>query len=407
MALVDSGYPTLAEALVSHGYRTGAFSANLFWFVGSAGFDRGFIRFEDYFHSVSDMAVRTLYGRAIENVLLRRLGFEDIPARKRAADINLSLIRWLQNDKDKPFFAFLNYMDTHDPYLPPPPYRAKFSKFENPGGMLNWRVGRADPQMTHEQLQGEIDAYDGAIAYVDHHIGQLMAELQTLGLIERTLVIITSDHGESFGDHGLFLHGNNLYRNETHVPMIIWRPGQVPAGVLVRRPCTNAALPATVMDLIGHGDQTFFPGVSLSELWKDSAADSDLSYPLVEIERIPWAPQRAPAHHGWMKSLVSPKWHFIDHEKLSPEVFDLKDDTRELHNLAETSEGRRIVYAMRRKLERSIGVRQGPGLLDGRSAEPQQYLNTIIRFDERQLIEWLRRNVNSHELVLAPPKLEP
>jgi arylsulfatase A-like enzyme len=356
MALVDSRYPTLAEALVSRGYRTAAFSANLFWFVGAAGFSRGFIRFEDYFHCISDMVLRTLYGRAIENFILRRIGFEDIPARKRASDINRSLIRWLENDKEKPFFALLNYMDTHDPYLPPSPYRTKFSRFENPGGILNWRVGRADPQMSNEQLQGEIDAYDGGIAYVDHHIGQLMAELQTRGLIEKTLVVITSDHGESFGDHGVFLHGNHLYRNETHVPLIIWRPGQIPAGILVTRPCTNAALPATVMDLVGYGDQTFFPGPSLSKLWTTSPVDPGLPYPLAEIEQISWAPERAPAHHGWVKSLVSPKWHFIVHEKLGPEVYDLNSDIEQLHNLAQTSEGRRVVYAMHQRLKMSVGM---------------------------------------------------
>jgi hypothetical protein len=154
-ALLNSKYPTLAEALRSHGYRTGGFSSNLFWFTRDRGFDRGFIRFEDYFQSIDDMILRTLYGRLIESFVLRRLGFEDIPARRRASDINRATLHWIERDRGNPFFVFLTYMDTHDPYLPPEPYRSRFSNFKSPGGILNWRVGRSQPKMTQEQLQGE------------------------------------------------------------------------------------------------------------------------------------------------------------------------------------------------------------------------------------------------------------
>src|SRR5215470_1373262 len=91
-------YPRLAEALQSRGYRTAAFSANVFWVTRSKGFGRGFIHFEDYFQSVADMAARTLYGRIIETLILRRLGYEDIPARRRASDINRSVLQWIERD---------------------------------------------------------------------------------------------------------------------------------------------------------------------------------------------------------------------------------------------------------------------------------------------------------------------
>ena len=79
------------------------------------------------------------------------------PARKRATDVNRSFLKWVDRDTKRPFFAFLNYMDTHDPYLPPKPYRVKFSKLKNPGGILNWRVGREDPKLTIEQIKSEIE----------------------------------------------------------------------------------------------------------------------------------------------------------------------------------------------------------------------------------------------------------
>jgi arylsulfatase A-like enzyme len=342
-ALLDSRHPTLAEALRSRGYRTAAFSANVFWFTRSMGFGRGFIRFEDFFHTIGDMAVRTLYGRTIEKLVLPRLGFEDIPARKRADDVNRSALRWIAHDRGKPFFVFLNYMDTHDPYLPPQPYRRKFAKLKNPGGILNWRVGRKYPQMTPEQLQGEIDAYDGAIAYVDDQIGQLFTDLHERDLAENTLVVITSDHGESFGEHGLFLHANALYRQEIRVPLIFWAPKRLPAGVRVVQPVTNVALPATVMDILSVGDERRFPSQSLAYFWKAPHANPDSPFPLAELAHIPWAPKKAPASRGSMKSLVSPEWHYIVHEKLGTELYDWKNDPRELHNLAKRSEMQSVV----------------------------------------------------------------
>lgn len=346
-ALFDSPYPTLSEALLTRGYRTGAFSANQTWFTRPMGFGRGFIQFEDFFHSIGDMAFRTLFGRAIEQVILRRLGYEDAPSRKRASDINRSVLRWIERDREKPFFAFLNYIDCHDPYLPPQPYRSKFSKLEHPGGMLNWRLGRHHPQMTPEQLQGEIDAYDGAIAYVDDYVGQLLAEIQKRGLAENTLVVITSDHGESFGEHDLFLHANALYRELIQVPLIIWQPGQVPAGVRFAQPVTNAALPATVMDLIGGQDQTLFPGPPLTKFWKNAEAHTEWPYPLAEMAQQPWAPETFPVYHGSMKSLVSPQWHYILHKRFDTELYDFRNDAQEAHNLAGRPEMEDVVTQFR------------------------------------------------------------
>jgi arylsulfatase A-like enzyme len=196
--ILDDRYPTLPQALKARGYRTAAFSANRFWFTREQGLGRGFIHFEDNFHSPGDMAVRTFYGRKFEEFILRRL-FEDYPWRQQARDINNSVVHWLQRDPDIPFFAFLNYFDAHDPYFPPQPYRSEFSALENPGGIVNSYQNRYSPKLTPQELQNEIDAYDGAISYVDDHIAQLLAEIRRLGLGDNVLVIITSDHGKPLG----------------------------------------------------------------------------------------------------------------------------------------------------------------------------------------------------------------
>src|SRR5262245_9458043 len=335
-ALSDGRYPTLAEALKERGYRTAAFSANSFWFTRPMGFGRGFIRFEDFFQSPSDMALRTFYGRAFEQVVLRRLGIEDFPARKRAADINRSVLRWVDRYREKPFFAFLNYMDTHDPYLPPAPFRGKFSRSPAPGGILNGRLGRYHPPMTPVELQGEIDAYDGAIAYVDDQIGRLLDELRRRAMLDRTVVLVTSDHGESLGERGFLLHANSLYLETIHVPLILRYPERTPAGVRVTQPVTNAAAAATVMELVGAGRQTIFPLPSLFQLWQPGSArraGDSWTPPLAEIERQPWSLDRYPVSRGWIKSLVSSEWHYIRYENLEAEIYGWKNDAREEHNL--------------------------------------------------------------------------
>lgn len=352
--------PTLSEELRDRGYRTGAFSANTFFFSRRMGFGRGFLHFEDYFHSLQDMAARTLYGRKFSQYVLRRFGFEDIPGRKLAADVNRGALAWLDRDSSRPFFVFLNYFDTHDPFLPPQPWRGKFSQRPNPGGILNSFAHRYYPEMTAEELQSEKDAYDGAVAYVDDAIGKLLESLRSRGLLENTIVVVTSDHGEMLGEHGLYLHRNCLYREVIHVPLIIAWFGKdaqkIPAGARVPRPVTNAALPATVVELLGGAAQTKFPGPSLATLWKDPSAAADWPDALAELGKFPFEPvKKEPAYHGWMKTLVNSQWQFIVHEKFGYELYDWTADPQQARNLAAAAEAEQAARAMASKVEKITG----------------------------------------------------
>ncbi|HWP44004.1 MAG TPA: sulfatase [Blastocatellia bacterium] len=354
-ALVDAGYPTLAEALQSRGYRTGGFSGNLYWVTRRFGFARGFIHFEDYSHSIGDRAVRTIYGRAIETLLLQRIGFEDIPARRRASDINASVLRWIDEDRKTPFFVFINYMDVHDPYLPPQPFRSKFSDVENPGGLLNWRLGRNDLGPAPEKLEDEISAYDGAIAYVDEQIGRLIAEFEKRGLGENTLFVITSDHGEMLGEHGLFLHGNSLHRKSIQVPLFISLRGRVPSDLSVRQPVSNAGVASTIMELVGAGDQGLFPSPSLARLWEQPGSKPDWPAPVSYLAQQDWVEPNLPVHHGWSRSVVDAEWHYIENEKLGVELYRVEDDSAEVNNLADRPEFQSVITGFRERfLESSL-----------------------------------------------------
>ncbi len=339
---------TLPQLLQTRGYRTGAFSANTFFFTREHGFGAGFIHFEDFFHSLADMAWRTAYGAIATRLVRPRLGWEDLPARKRAAEVSAAASRWIQSDAGRPFFVTLNYMDTHDPYLPPEPYRSRFSQKPGPRGLINSK--RHIPRsLTPDELQGELDAYDGAIAYVDDQVSRLLAGVNAMGRSRPLLVVLTSDHGEEFGEHGGFLHQRHLYREVIQVPLIVWEPGRVPRGVRVSQPVSNASIPATVMSLLGAGPAAF-PGRSLQPLWEGS--ETDRRFPLSELKHMPWAfPKDAPITFGSMRSLVDSAWHYIENDGRVPELYAWPADRGEHVNLADKPENAAVIERFKKLMK--------------------------------------------------------
>jgi len=323
--------PTIAGQLRERGYRTGAFTANVFWITHDR-VGNGFLHFDDYYHSVADRLLRTMYGRAFERFVMQPLGYENLPARRLAADINRLALDWIDRNPQRPFFAFLNYFDTHDPYLPPQPFRDKFASSRSPGGILNWRLGRSDPELTPQQHQSEIDAHDGGIAYVDDQIRRLLEALKDRGVLDNTLLIVTSDHGESFQEHGYYLHGHSLYREQIHVPLILHWPQHIPAGVVIEQPVTNTSLPATIMELLGR-DPHPFTAPSLVTLWTEPP--ESWPYPQAATQQKNWAPEGSPAEVGALRCVMTPRWHLIQHESLSPELYQWRRDPKEISNVVD------------------------------------------------------------------------
>jgi arylsulfatase A-like enzyme len=344
---LDDRLPTIAEAFRDRGFRTGGFSGNNLYFCRRAGFARGFLHFEDYFYSLGDILYRTTWGRIVNHFISTGvLALQEIPERERAEQINQRALRWIDSDRTHPFFVFLNYFDIHEPYLPEQPYRSRFSKIPNPGGLIDMN----HPHLSSDQLQSEVDAYDGAITYVDEQIGKMFAELQKRGLDRNTIVVITSDHGEAFGEHDLIAHRNALYRALIHVPLIYWEPGKIPAGVRIDHPVTGASLPATVLELAGAAGERQFLTSSLAELWRHPEVANDWPDPLAEMEKYIYAPLNYPAHLGWAKAIVDPKWELILSEKLPPELYDWRNDPQETINLASTKVGKDIISTLQGQL---------------------------------------------------------
>ena len=332
---LDDRFTTIGEALQSQGYRTGAFSANTLFFSRRQGFGRGFLRFEDNNQSILDNFLNSsLYGFIFDYYGLRKaLNYEGVPTRKYAEDVNRSVMNWVKKDIDKPFFVFINYFDVHDPYLPPEPYRSKYASVENPGGLINGYVDRYHPELTPEQLQSETDAYDGAISYVDDQIKALFNELEQRGKLDNTIVIITSDHGESLGEHGLLQHSASLYLQEIHVPLIVWGPG-LPAGKQIDMPISTTGLPSTILSLIDAKNDPF-PGPSLAKLIFSDDVPANWPDPISEVAQFSGAAEQNPTTYGEMKSVVGNEMQFIVHEKFGDELYDWRVDPEETNSLAD------------------------------------------------------------------------
>ena len=112
-----------------------------------------------------------------------------------------------------------------------------------------------------------IDVYDDRIYYLDRQLGALVDELERRGVLDDTLVIVASDHGEHLGDHVLFFHGCSLYRQLVGVPLVMVDPKGGPAGRVVAEPVSLRDIPATVIDMLGLAGATPFPGRSLARFW--------------------------------------------------------------------------------------------------------------------------------------------
>ncbi len=219
---------SVAEHFRDAGFSTAAFHANLFlepWY----GFDRGF-----------DTYVRYHGGASI------------------GADL---AIEWLTAHADTPSFVMLHLMDAHFPYDSPKEYRERFGVEEALAQDLVEQLLRANA----EDLDGErwralhdlrpelkrdvARLYDAAIAYCDAQVNRLLETLERLGRLERTVVVIHSDHGEGFWEHGEFRHGRSFHAETVHVPLIVRAPGRLPQGVVIDEPVSVADLPQTLIEL--------------------------------------------------------------------------------------------------------------------------------------------------------------
>lgn len=265
---------TLPERLAQHGYPTAAIVST---FVMDSQFqlDQGFDTYDDDFDPPT----------------------AEIPFPERTGDQATQLAcQWLTEHQKGPFFLFLHYYDPHDPYEPPEPFDSQFPN----------------------------DPYVGEIAFTDHCIGRVIERLKSLDLYDSTLLIVTSDHGESMGEHGELTHAFFIYQSVIHVPLIV-KPARQIAGCRVDQVVGLVDIAPTILN---HFDLPLTRDLVGIDLLSFLAPEPTTSYDryLYSESLLPIQYQANP-----LLAVTTDRWKYIDTTR--PELYDLRADPSEAKNL--------------------------------------------------------------------------
>jgi arylsulfatase A-like enzyme len=385
MAPLNAAEPTVAEYLGAQGYATAGFVANRFYCGWDSGLDRGFTHYEDHAlpklggFRMAALVDRFLVGlRQVDRFRRNRLGFDLIPPvedfviglftggdRKEAAVVNREFLAWLSERRqpERPFFAFLNYFDAHYPYLVPKEHVHRFGArpvTQQEWDLIeNWRTVEKST-LSVQDINFARDAYDSCVADLDEQLGLLLDDLEDLGVLEGTWVIITSDHGESFGEHGGFGHGGSLYQTELHVPLLILPPGRNRPARVVTQTASLRNLAATIVDLLDLKAGSPFPGESLARLWNvSSPGEVSSDQAISEVAPTgPFDPNRLqlPVFQDPIEGLAEDDWVLIrQNGEPYEQLFNIREDPKEVHNLARDPATQRRMQQMRKTLDGLTG----------------------------------------------------
>jgi arylsulfatase A-like enzyme/Tfp pilus assembly protein PilF len=270
---------TLAEEMGKAGRDTSGF-VSAFVLDSRWGIGRGFAHFFD------DFDLGALDSPNLSSV--QRSGEETVAA----------AVRWLdERESDQPFFLWLHLYDPHDPYTPPEPYKSRFP---------------AHP-------------YDGEVAYTDAIFGDFLDALVSRGLLDRSLFILTADHGEGLGDHQEAFHGYFVYDTTIRVPLMVRFPGTMYSGRVISDPVSHVDLMPTILDVLnrpipgGVDGKSLLPVIAGAPDSTTREVYSESFYPLL--------------HYGWapLRSIRTDRYKLIDVPRA--ELYDLKNDSEELNDV--------------------------------------------------------------------------
>jgi arylsulfatase A-like enzyme/thioredoxin-like negative regulator of GroEL len=279
--VLDDAQITLAEVLRDSGWATGAAIAS-FPLTRRFGIDQGFEFFDDEVEAATPTGPNGA----------RRLFFDERPAGR----VNAAVFGWLQANAARPFFLWVHYFDAHHPLQAPPPYGELY----------------ADP-------------YYAEVAYADENLGVLLAEVDRLGVADRTVVVLAGDHGEGRGQHREETHALLAYDSTLHIPMVI----KVPGGSRSRRVPTPVGLIdlfPTLLEILRVDPPTEVDGRSLASVFSPNSPDP----PPVPLYAETMSPRIS---NGWgeLRSLRQDGIKVIHGPR--SELFDVDSDPGELHSL--------------------------------------------------------------------------
>jgi arylsulfatase A-like enzyme len=311
---------TLAELLQEAGYETAAFAGGP-WMSPVFGLLQGY--------AVRDARIRSIEGR-------------------RADLLTDHAIAWLQEvPRERPIHLLVNYFDPHRPYTPPRGYddlpHAREQSYVSDLAVIQ---GTPLPPSQRAIL---LDRYDGEIRFMDHHVGRLLGALQAVDRYDNALIVVLSDHGETFGEHNLMEHGRWLYEEVLRVPLLVRFPGGRGSGTAVDDPVSVVDLLPMIAHEVGfslppgvEGVPIGRRGLVLGESFRDALAiklwGPRFNRDLITGVRWPW-------------KLIMSDGGFL-------ELYRLDEDPEELQNLADG----KTENDLKRDVERAVEAFRPPGI---------------------------------------------
>jgi arylsulfatase A-like enzyme len=339
---LDEGFHTLSEILSEKGYLTMAVVANTAYLRHDFGLNQGFQYYDQrtavpFLHETQPYYIR----QGIRNGLTHFFSPPIFDQRYlRAEEINKEAFACLDkaNLKRLPFFLLINYMDAHEPYIPPHPFDTYFSG-KNPSFTLkNYfqmqeDVMRRERKVTDMEYRHLLSQYDGGIAYIDYHINELIERLKVVNLYDNTLIIITSDHGEVFGQRKIIGHASSVYQDQVYAPLIVKYP-DLNKGLVEDELVSLVDLMPTALDVLGFGIPGEIQGESLLKVGEGNSR-------IVFSESFP-NPMYIKWHsrfNRFERAIFSGNYKLISSTDGKRELYDLSKDPDEKGNFYETNDG--------------------------------------------------------------------
>ncbi len=325
---------TIAERLKDHGYETGAIVNNQ-WISRERGFAQGF----DFYAE------------------MWRPGYRDDDEHRRLTEQKSIDVagKWLEKrlENDAPFFLFINFNVVHMPYRPTPEFRKKWvrpnrwalnrlMRLGNIAGMWGFLAGEEKFDETDFRIMRNL--YEAEVAIADEQVGEIVKLLESRSILDKTLFIVTSDHGENLGEHGMIDHLFSMYETTVHIPLIIRYPERFESGAINGDLISLVDISPTVLDVCGLVDDAAPADTKLFSLCSQErlrrqfvVAENDRPINGIELMQ-----QQYP---DFDTSTIDHKWRMIRDSQYKliwavdkhVELYDLANDRDELLNIADTS----------------------------------------------------------------------
>ena len=286
---------------------------------------------------------------------------------------------WLSKRHRNPFFLFLHFFDIHSDYRALPKYLKQFVRpyrgvaDGSTAQLLAFRAGQFS--LDDDAVNHMIDLYDASIRQMDDGIGKLLTFLESKNLFDESLIIITSDHGEEFLDHGGVLHSETMYEELIHVPLIICGPG-IPKSRRIRNVVSHVDLMPTILSFLGMTRPLLLDGVDVSGFWKTNDFVVPERYLFSEGSKGNIIPDEHSPKHDIKRAVRHPRYK-MHYDRLSEQthLYDLEKDRREKNDIS--SKHPRLVDAMFSQLKDFMAVNKTGRSLGPLSQEEIERLKSL------------------------------